>query len=82
MPIYEYQCQECGGVTEALQKMSDPPLTDCEGECAESASAAGRGALRKILSGHVVGRSFAPRRAAPPPECGRCDQPGPCAMRN
>ena len=27
MPIYEYQCKKCGGVTEALQKFSDAPLT-------------------------------------------------------
>lgn len=29
MPIYEYQCQSCGHQFEALQKMSDPLLTDC-----------------------------------------------------
>lgn len=29
MPIYEYQCQSCGHEMEALQKMSDAPLTDC-----------------------------------------------------
>ena len=29
MPIYEYQCQACGYEMEALQKMSDPALTEC-----------------------------------------------------
>jgi putative FmdB family regulatory protein len=29
MPIYEYQCQACGHEYEALQKLSDAPLTDC-----------------------------------------------------
>ena len=29
MPIYEYQCQDCGHELEALQKMSDPALTEC-----------------------------------------------------
>lgn len=29
MPIYEYQCSECGHQMEALQKMSDAPLVDC-----------------------------------------------------
>lgn len=29
MPIYEYQCQSCGHVYEAIQKISDPALTDC-----------------------------------------------------
>ena len=32
MPIYEYQCQKCGNELEALQKISDAPLTDCP-EC-------------------------------------------------
>lgn len=29
MPIYQYQCFECGHQMEALQKMSDSKLTDC-----------------------------------------------------
>ncbi len=29
MPIYEYVCMECEHPHEALQKMSDAPLTDC-----------------------------------------------------
>ena len=29
MPIYEYQCHSCGHEMEALQKMSDAPLTEC-----------------------------------------------------
>ncbi|MBN7798563.1 FmdB family zinc ribbon protein [Parahaliea mediterranea] len=29
MPIYEYQCQACGELHEALQKISDDPLLDC-----------------------------------------------------
>ena len=29
MPIYEYQCQKCGTIEEALQKFSDKPLTKC-----------------------------------------------------
>jgi len=29
MPIYQYQCSDCGHQMEALQKMSDPKLTDC-----------------------------------------------------
>lgn len=29
MPIYQYQCTDCGHQLEALQKMSDPKLTDC-----------------------------------------------------
>jgi putative FmdB family regulatory protein len=29
MPIYEYQCETCGEVTEKLQKFSDQPLRTC-----------------------------------------------------
>ena len=29
MPIYEYKCEN-GHVFEALQRMADDPLTDCE----------------------------------------------------
>lgn len=32
MPIYQYQCDECGHRFDALQKMSDPVLQDCP-EC-------------------------------------------------
>ncbi len=29
MPLYEYQCLQCGTRTEHLQKISDPPLPEC-----------------------------------------------------
>jgi putative FmdB family regulatory protein len=29
MPIYEYRCSVCSHELEALQKFSDPPLTEC-----------------------------------------------------
>ena len=32
MPIYEYQCAECGYQTEVLQKISDDPMKICP-EC-------------------------------------------------
>lgn len=34
MPIYEYVCEACGYTHDALQKISDAPLTDCP-NCAE-----------------------------------------------
>lgn len=44
MPIYEYVCSACGEHHEALQKMSDAPLTDCphcgKSELAKKVSAA------------------------------------------
>jgi putative FmdB family regulatory protein len=41
MPVYEYECQKCNQITEAMQKFSDPPLTKCP-HCA--------GRLRKMIS--------------------------------
>ena len=29
MPIYEYECKACNHQFDALQKMSDAPLSDC-----------------------------------------------------
>lgn len=29
MPIYEYECEKCGAIEEAIQKVSDDPLTTC-----------------------------------------------------
>ena len=42
MPIYEYECQQCGHRHEVLQKISEDPLTDCP-SCHESA-------LKKLVS--------------------------------
>jgi putative FmdB family regulatory protein len=42
MPIYEYECVSCGHKLEAIQKLSDAPLTDCP-ECEESQ-------LKKLVS--------------------------------
>lgn len=35
MPIYAYRCEACGFAKDALQKMSDPVLTECP-ECGKS----------------------------------------------
>jgi putative FmdB family regulatory protein len=34
MPIYEYRCSSCGHELEALQKLSEAPLTSCP-SCAQ-----------------------------------------------
>ncbi len=30
MPIYEYRCNDCGKVFEAMQKFSDKPVSECK----------------------------------------------------
>jgi len=30
VPIYEYECQECGEVTEVMQRITEDPLITCE----------------------------------------------------
>ena len=42
MPIYEYECQECGFRHEALQKVTDDPLVTCPSCQAD--------ALKKLVS--------------------------------
>jgi len=41
MPVYEYQCTECGQIEEAFQKISDSPLETCP-HC--------KGHLKKLIS--------------------------------
>ncbi|HRE89325.1 MAG TPA: zinc ribbon domain-containing protein [Myxococcota bacterium] len=42
MPIYEYRCEACGELQEAIQKMSDAPLRLCK--------SCGKEALERVLS--------------------------------
>ncbi len=41
MPTYQYRCVDCGSELEAVQKFTDPSLTECP-EC--------DGSLRKVFS--------------------------------
>ncbi|MBU0994733.1 MAG: zinc ribbon domain-containing protein [Proteobacteria bacterium] len=41
MPIYEYECTNCGKIEEAIQKISDKPLVECS-HCS--------GKLQKLIS--------------------------------
>ncbi len=45
MPIYEYECLQCGKRTELLQRMSDAPLATCP-QCG--------GEVRKLISAPAV----------------------------
>ena len=62
MPIFEYECQDCGHTMEFLEKRSGPQKHTCD-QCKSSK-------LTKLLSGFSVGRSI-------PPGCGACPE-GPC----
>ena len=42
MPIYEYECRDCGAMTEVIQKVSDPAMVDCP--------SCGAGGLTKLVS--------------------------------
>jgi putative FmdB family regulatory protein len=45
MPLYEYQCQECGETHEVIQRLSDPPFAICP---------ACGGALKKLISSPAI----------------------------
>ena len=30
MPVYEYECMNCGHKVEVMQRFSDPPIEECE----------------------------------------------------
>lgn len=45
MPLYEYECENCGHRFEVIQKFSDAPLTECP-KC--------QGAVRKLPSSPAI----------------------------
>ena len=45
MPLYEYECTECGQRTEVIQRFGDPPLEKCP-ECGSN--------VRKLFSAPAV----------------------------
>lgn len=57
MPIFEYECQDCGHTMEFLEKSSGKHKHAC-GQCKSSN-------MQKMLSGFSVGR-------VTPPICGAC----------
>jgi putative FmdB family regulatory protein len=42
MPIYEYRCSACGQLHEVLQKVTEPPLTECP--------SCGKAGMQKLLT--------------------------------
>ncbi len=45
MPLYEYQCTQCGERSEILQRVSDPPYTHCP-KCG--------GEVKKLISSPAI----------------------------
>ena len=45
MPLYEYECENCGHRFEVIQKFADAPLEECP-KC--------KGTLRKLLSSPAI----------------------------
>ncbi|MFC1826050.1 FmdB family zinc ribbon protein [Thermodesulfobacteriota bacterium] len=68
MPIYEYECTQCGKIDEVIQKFSEKPLKKCK-RCS--------GKLQKLISHssfHLKGTGWyvtdyagKPRDTSPPP---------------
>ncbi len=76
MPIYEYECEKCNHITEALRPMAqaDEPLI-CE--------SCGNSKTQRRHSEFAAGASKGAARGEMPPMggCGRCGDPnGPCGM--
>ena len=45
MPLYEYQCTQCGERVEIIQNFSDPPYSQCA-KCS--------GAMKKLMSAPAI----------------------------
>jgi putative FmdB family regulatory protein len=46
MPLYEYQCEDCGGRFERIRKFSDPPLDEPCPKCG--------GPIKKLISSPAI----------------------------
>jgi putative FmdB family regulatory protein len=73
MPIYEYICDSCGQIVEALQRLSDPPLKKCP--------SGDGGKLTKTLSvpnvgGVATGAEGATCESFAGPSCCGCERAG------
>lgn len=56
MPIYEYQCSECGQVHDVLQRLGDDPIVTCP--------ACGQGVRRLVSAPHLnTGNHSSPTEA-------------------
>ncbi len=76
MPLYEYECSECGAVFEALQRNSRAPSPACQ-------SCGSKRVRRRITAAraHVAGGESCERAdvCRPPEECQELVRAGQCA---
>jgi putative FmdB family regulatory protein len=75
MPIYEYRCEECGHLSEALRAMAaaDEPLA------CEACGSARTGRVHSVFSAAVASRGECAAGPMPMGGCGNCcGQPDAC----
>lgn len=71
MPIYEYQCENCGETSEVLQKFSDAPLSQCPGCGGQMHKLMSMNSFQLKGSGwYVTDYAGKNGQAAPKKECG------------
>ena len=81
MPIYEYQCEQCGYQHEHLQKMSDAPITVCP-SCGKASyfkkisapgfQLKGSGWYATDFKSGAPAKPAAPESSTPAPCCDNC----------
>jgi len=75
MPIYEYRCTQCGNKLEALQKMSDAPLTHCPSCGKETLTKMVSAASFQLKGTGWYETDFRDKPACPAQANGSCDMP-------
>lgn len=71
MPTYEYECRSCGHAFEAMQSMSDAPLTVCP-ECGKEVRRVMSGGMGVIFKGSGFYKNDSKKASAP---CSGCSSP-------
>ncbi|HEY7115347.1 MAG TPA: zinc ribbon domain-containing protein [Tepidisphaeraceae bacterium] len=77
MPIYEYECKQCGARFEKLVRTMTSSAEPAKCPTCESDNTARALSVFAAVSSEGSGKSPAGGNL---PMCGRCGGPGPCAM--